>query len=473
MDGLQKHDDYNQPQRPRTPPKITPLPTLNGCLEKLQADLNKIQYERMQRSKKLEDVRREKHELAEREVEIQRLLREAGDNYAKLRSQIGGELAAETNGQMMLENGTPNAGRGLEDMGTTAISFDDRSSFTHQSIPRCELVTATSGPRNIGQIVFKARFRLLKGAQTPDKGVFGNIYCRLRERKTIMEILCGIPTMNNDFGYLVSAENHNAIIQATAYVPIGNCPRLIPPASACASHFPAEVAPFAIAIYRPDMYTGFLPFPPPTNPLPSPPLQAPPATPRNASHLYGEFSWPSLDISTLLEKLEDVVAEEEQHHQHTLSPSENDFAETLVARYGQESNSVLSQQAVFSEILSLLDGQGSAMGKDNKIFKWLEEVSEDGHGDDNESMYFTADDDASADDEYMDANSDVNANANDVDVDVDVDAIHDDEWVDDEDRRDMGELLGWFGGFGDEMQERLVLVNERRGRERRTGCVFA
>ncbi|KAL8838606.1 MAG: hypothetical protein Q9176_005003 [Flavoplaca citrina] len=119
MDGLQKQDDYNQPQRPRTPPKITPLPTLNGCLEKLQADLNKMQYERMQRAKKLEDVRREKQELAEREVEIQRLLREAGDNYAKLRSQIGGELAVETNGLMMLENGTSNAGRGLDDMGTT------------------------------------------------------------------------------------------------------------------------------------------------------------------------------------------------------------------------------------------------------------------------------------------------------------------------------------------------------------------
>ncbi|KAL8922032.1 MAG: hypothetical protein Q9172_003748 [Xanthocarpia lactea] len=124
MDGLQKTDDYNQPQRPQTPPKITPLPTLNGCLEKLQADLNKMQYERMQRVKKLEDVRREKRELAEREVEIQRLLKQAGDDYAKLRSQIGGELAAETNGQMMLENGTQNAGRGLEDMGTSATDVE-------------------------------------------------------------------------------------------------------------------------------------------------------------------------------------------------------------------------------------------------------------------------------------------------------------------------------------------------------------
>ncbi|KAL8766938.1 MAG: hypothetical protein Q9209_006419 [Squamulea sp. 1 TL-2023] len=119
MDGLQKNEDLSQPQRPRAPPKITPLPTLNGCLEKLQSDLKNMQYEKMQRVKRLEDVRREKQELAEREVEIQRLLKEAGDNYAKLRSQIGGELAAETNGQMMLENGTPNAERGLEDIGIT------------------------------------------------------------------------------------------------------------------------------------------------------------------------------------------------------------------------------------------------------------------------------------------------------------------------------------------------------------------
>ncbi|KAI4128829.1 MAG: hypothetical protein LQ338_002529 [Usnochroma carphineum] len=117
MDGLQKNDDYNQLQRPRTPPKITPIPTLNGCLEKLQASLTKMQYEKMQRARKLEEVRKEKLEMAEREVEIQRLLREAGENYDKLRSQIGGELAAATNGHMILENGTTmTAERGLENL---------------------------------------------------------------------------------------------------------------------------------------------------------------------------------------------------------------------------------------------------------------------------------------------------------------------------------------------------------------------
>ncbi|KAL8746740.1 MAG: hypothetical protein Q9184_007705 [Pyrenodesmia sp. 2 TL-2023] len=116
MDGLQKHDsDPDQPQRPRTPPTITPLPTLNGCLEKLRASLAKMQYEKMQRIRQLEEVRKEKLDMAAREVEIQRLLREAGEGYEKLRGGIGGELAAATNGHMMLENRTVAAGSGLED----------------------------------------------------------------------------------------------------------------------------------------------------------------------------------------------------------------------------------------------------------------------------------------------------------------------------------------------------------------------
>ena len=122
MDGLQKNHTLNQLQRPRTPQKITPIPTLNGCLEKLKANLTKIQYERMQRAKKLQEIRKEKMELVEREVEIQRLLKEAGENYERLRSQIGGELAAATNGQMTLENGTTSAERGLETLGSASVT---------------------------------------------------------------------------------------------------------------------------------------------------------------------------------------------------------------------------------------------------------------------------------------------------------------------------------------------------------------
>ncbi|KAL8965641.1 MAG: hypothetical protein Q9197_006409 [Variospora fuerteventurae] len=106
LDGLQKTTDYDGSQRPRTPPKITPLPTLNACLEKLQASLTKMQYEKIQRLRRLEEVRKEKLDMTEREVDIQQMLREAGENYERLRGQIGGELAAAITNGRMLENVT-------------------------------------------------------------------------------------------------------------------------------------------------------------------------------------------------------------------------------------------------------------------------------------------------------------------------------------------------------------------------------
>ncbi|KAI4212400.1 MAG: hypothetical protein LQ351_004832 [Letrouitia transgressa] len=121
MDGLQKglHD---QAERPRTPPKITPLPTLNGCLEKLEASLSKMKYERMQKMKRIEEIRKERAEIAKREVEIQKLLKEAGERYEKLRETTGGEFAASTNAQVLTENGAHGIDRGLESIGSTPIT---------------------------------------------------------------------------------------------------------------------------------------------------------------------------------------------------------------------------------------------------------------------------------------------------------------------------------------------------------------
>lgn len=69
--------------------------------------------------------------------------------------------------------------------------------------------------------------------------------------------------------------------------------------------------------------------PPPSGPLPSLPLQAkaptPPPTPRNANHLYGEFSSPSLDVAGLAERLEDIA--EAEH-----GPSKPDDLPTLNAK---------------------------------------------------------------------------------------------------------------------------------------------
>lgn len=90
MDGVQKGgqaaDRY--PPRPRTPPKITPLPNLNACRERLRDALSGIQYARTQKVRRMEELQREKADIAAREVEIQELLREAGDRYEKLRNEI-------------------------------------------------------------------------------------------------------------------------------------------------------------------------------------------------------------------------------------------------------------------------------------------------------------------------------------------------------------------------------------------------
>lgn len=86
MDGLQKggHAANRYSPRPRLPPKITPLPSLNALLERLQDSLSGIQYARKQKVMQLEEVQREMADIAVREVEVQELLREAGDRYKKL-----------------------------------------------------------------------------------------------------------------------------------------------------------------------------------------------------------------------------------------------------------------------------------------------------------------------------------------------------------------------------------------------------
>lgn len=127
MDGLQKDGGTNngRPRRPRTPPKITPLPSLNTCLERLQATLSEILYSRIQKVRKMEELQKEKSDIKAREVEIQQLLKEAGENYEKLRSEAGieaGENELGRDGKMLIQEGTPS--RGLENLGDGLVESD-------------------------------------------------------------------------------------------------------------------------------------------------------------------------------------------------------------------------------------------------------------------------------------------------------------------------------------------------------------
>lgn len=91
MDGLQKDRKAaaNQyPPRSRTPPKTTPLPSLNACRERLRDSLIGYQHKLKEKVLRMEELQREKAEIATREVEIQELLREAGERYEKLRNEM-------------------------------------------------------------------------------------------------------------------------------------------------------------------------------------------------------------------------------------------------------------------------------------------------------------------------------------------------------------------------------------------------
>lgn len=122
MEGLRRPEEEEEgKQRPRTPPRITPLPNLGAVVEKFRERLVLLQRQKDSRVKRLEEVRREKEDIAAREVEIQRLLREVGDEYEKLRDEAGiPPSATGPNGQALLGDGSVSVmGRGLESLGNT------------------------------------------------------------------------------------------------------------------------------------------------------------------------------------------------------------------------------------------------------------------------------------------------------------------------------------------------------------------
>ncbi|KAG7005869.1 hypothetical protein G7Y79_00017g042510 [Physcia stellaris] len=151
LEGLRHPDDsqqQEQQQRPRTPPKITPLPSLQGCLEKWRERATLLGRQKESRLRRLEEVRREKADIAGREVEIQRLLREAGEVYERLRVEAGvlvGGIGVDGRGLLGDGGGVADEGRagigmgmgmgrGLESFGGTPNT--NRASPSLESTPR-------------------------------------------------------------------------------------------------------------------------------------------------------------------------------------------------------------------------------------------------------------------------------------------------------------------------------------------------
>lgn len=105
----------------RTPPRITPLPELSAVVDRLNASLKSIGDAKAKKVKRMEELRMEKVEVAEREAWIQTQLKETGERYEKLRVEAGLGAGAVTplngnDGAKIMVN------RGLESLGATPIT---------------------------------------------------------------------------------------------------------------------------------------------------------------------------------------------------------------------------------------------------------------------------------------------------------------------------------------------------------------
>lgn len=102
MDGLRKEEKGARARRPRTPPKITPLPSLAGCAERMKGELERRRALIAQRSRRLEEVRQELEDIAVRKIEVQKFLDEAGERYQRLRVEAGNIKMEENLGREVL-----------------------------------------------------------------------------------------------------------------------------------------------------------------------------------------------------------------------------------------------------------------------------------------------------------------------------------------------------------------------------------
>lgn len=120
MDGLSKPDTAAVAQ---VPTKITPIPNLSECLQRLQTTLTGMEMELSRRNQRLEELQKEKAEVLARETKVQHLLKEAGDRYTAMRADIG-LPAVDPKALVDGQNGNADpalTNRGLESFGNTPI----------------------------------------------------------------------------------------------------------------------------------------------------------------------------------------------------------------------------------------------------------------------------------------------------------------------------------------------------------------
>ncbi|KJZ68678.1 hypothetical protein HIM_11934 [Hirsutella minnesotensis 3608] len=116
LDGLKKPKKNPAGEQPQVPSRITPLPALSGCLARLQATLKLMESDIRTKHARVEELRREREEIAKREVEVQALLDQTGKKYQEAMEKGKSEgLKVHADGR----NSELAAERGLESLGTT------------------------------------------------------------------------------------------------------------------------------------------------------------------------------------------------------------------------------------------------------------------------------------------------------------------------------------------------------------------
>lgn len=122
MDGL-KNKSGRTLGGVEAPPKIGPLPNLNECLEKLQRTMGEMEMSLKIEKKRMDGLKAEKDSILAREIEVQRLLKEAGDRYTAMRADTG---APPVDTDVLMQGSDAPTGppemafnRGLESFGST------------------------------------------------------------------------------------------------------------------------------------------------------------------------------------------------------------------------------------------------------------------------------------------------------------------------------------------------------------------
>lgn len=112
--------EQEEASRPRTPPKISPLPNLDNVISRLRSQLADMQTSRMGKLHEMEALQREKIRIGEEEVRIQKALRETAEKFEQLRREKG--IAGQTASGLVTKEGTPAV---LGSIGNGTVAEDD------------------------------------------------------------------------------------------------------------------------------------------------------------------------------------------------------------------------------------------------------------------------------------------------------------------------------------------------------------